>query len=164
MPEKFSWPNGHRIAVIVTVLLENWSDRMAPSYSPMTTPLKPGTYDRAGVTWSQYGGNAGIWRLLRILARFDIKATVCANARSVELHPDAVRTAMRHGHEVAAHSYTQDAVLAYMAPAEELAMIRRCVDQPHDPLPVRRTPADRGDVCRHPPVPDRLPRRLVPAP
>ena len=56
MTSDFAWPHGKRIAVLVTVLLENWSDRAAPSYSPMTTPLKPGTYDRAGVTWSQYGG------------------------------------------------------------------------------------------------------------
>src|SRR5262249_2769397 len=82
----YKLPDGHRMAVIVTLLFENWSDGQAPNYSPMTTSLKPGTYDRAGVTWSQYGGNAGIWRLIRILDEFGIKATVCANARSVELY------------------------------------------------------------------------------
>jgi peptidoglycan/xylan/chitin deacetylase (PgdA/CDA1 family) len=122
----FAWPNGHRIAVLVTVLLENWSERNAPSYSPMTTPLKPGTYDRAGVTWSQYGGNAGIWRLVRILDRFGIKGTICANAKSVEMHVPAIKAAIDHGHEIAAHSYTQDALLAYMSPQEEREMIRRC--------------------------------------
>ena len=67
MPTEFAWPNGNRIAVMVTLLFENWTDGQAPNYSPMTTSLKPGTYDRAGVTWQQYGGNAGIWRLMRIL-------------------------------------------------------------------------------------------------
>lgn len=127
MSEAFSWPHGNRIAVIVTILFENWSDRQAPSYSPMTTSLMPGTYDRAGVTWSQYGGNAGIWRLMRILDEFGIKATVCANARSIELYPEAAKTALARGHEIAAHNYTQDGVLAYMSSAEELDTIRRCM-------------------------------------
>jgi allantoinase len=126
-PAAFSWPHGHRIAVMVTLLFENWSDGQAPNYSPMTTSLKPGTYDRAGVTWQQYGGNAGIWRLMRILDQFGVKATVCANARSVELYPDAARTALERGHELAAHNYTQDGLLAYMSPDDQLATIRRCV-------------------------------------
>jgi peptidoglycan/xylan/chitin deacetylase (PgdA/CDA1 family) len=127
LPAAFSWPNGNRIAVIVTLLFENWSDGQAPNYSPMTTSLKPGSYDRAGVTWSQYGGNAGIWRLIRILDEFGIKATVCANARSVELYPDAARMAVERGHEIAAHNYTQDGLLAYMSPKEQQETIRRCV-------------------------------------
>src|SRR5262245_8212150 len=127
VPEVFNWPDGHRMAVIVTLLFENWRDGQAPNYSPMTTSLKPGTYDRAGVTWSQYGGNAGIWRLLRILDQYDIKATVCANARSVELYPEAARMVVERGHEIAAHNYTQDGLLVYMSPKEQRETIRRCV-------------------------------------
>lgn len=123
----FEWPGGNRIAVIVTLLLENWSEGKAPSYSPMTTPLKPGAYDRAGVTWAQYGGRAGIWRLVRILGQHGIAGTICANARSIELNPDAVRTAVAEGHEIAAHSYHQDDLVAYLDRDEELAIIRRCV-------------------------------------
>lgn len=122
----FAWPDGHRIAVMVTVLLENWSDRKAPSYSPMTTPLKPGAYDRAGVTWSQYGGKAGVWRLLRILQRREIAATVCANVKSIEMHLPAIKAYLDAGHEIAAHSYTQDKVLAYMDREEERSTIRDC--------------------------------------
>jgi len=127
LPIAFSLPNGNRIAVIVTLLFENWRDGHAPNYSPMTTSLKPGTYDRAGVTWSQYGGNAGIWRLLRILDEFGVKGTVCANARSVELYPDAARMAVECGHEIAAHNYTQDGLLVYMSPKEQRETIRSCV-------------------------------------
>jgi len=127
MPTEFAWPNGNRIAVMVTLLFENWTDGQAPNYSPMTTSLKPGTYDRAGVTWQQYGGNAGIWRLMRTLDPSGIKATICANARSIELYPEAAKTAVAQGHELAAHNYTQDGLLAYMSPKEQLETIRRCV-------------------------------------
>src|SRR3546814_33927 len=112
---------------MVTVLLEVWSDRAAPSYSPMTTPLKPGTYDRAGVTWAQYGVNNGIWRLMRILNTLDIKGTVCTSAKAIETHPETLRALLDHGHELAAHSYTQDTVHAYLTPEEELDNIRKCV-------------------------------------
>lgn len=124
----FAWPEHKRLAVIVTVLLENWGEGLAPPYGPMTTALKPGTYDRAGVTWSEYGGKEGIWRLLRIMDRHAIKGTVCANVKSIELHPQAMRRALDAGHEIAAHSYTQDKLMAYMTPDEELANIRHCVD------------------------------------
>jgi peptidoglycan/xylan/chitin deacetylase (PgdA/CDA1 family) len=124
----FQWPHDNKIAVMVTVLLESWSEGKAPPYSPMTTPLKPGTYDRAGVTWASYGVRAGVWRIMRILNQHGIKGTICANARSIELIPDAMRMAVADGHEIAAHSYTQDALMAYMSRDEELAMIRRCSD------------------------------------
>lgn len=35
-----SWPKGARVAVLVSVLLEAWSDGKSPSYFPRTTPLK----------------------------------------------------------------------------------------------------------------------------
>ena len=38
----FAWPEGRRVAVIVSVLLETWSEGKAPSYFPRTTPNKPG--------------------------------------------------------------------------------------------------------------------------
>ena len=119
----FNWPGSNRIAVIVTVLLENWAEGKAPPYGPMTTALRPGTTDHAGITWSEYGGKAGIWRLMRILDRRRIKATIVANVRSIELHGAAMRQAVASGHEIAAHSYTQDQLLAYMDRDEELATI-----------------------------------------
>ena len=39
------WPNDKRIAVIVSVLLESWSEGKHPAYFPRTTPLKPGAAD-----------------------------------------------------------------------------------------------------------------------
>src|ERR1044071_4742522 len=59
------WPHGHRVAVVCSVLLETWSDGKSPSYFPRTTPLPPGSKDVAGINWSRFGGNEGIWRLSR---------------------------------------------------------------------------------------------------
>jgi len=60
------WPKDARIVVVLTFLMENWSEGKAPPYSPMTSPPKPGTPDRAGIQWSNYAGRSGIARLIRI--------------------------------------------------------------------------------------------------
>jgi peptidoglycan/xylan/chitin deacetylase (PgdA/CDA1 family) len=123
----FAWPNGARIAVVMTCLMENWSGDKGPPFSVQTTALKPGTHDRAAMTWGTYGSRNGVWRLLKILNEHQVPATFVANAHSMEIAPDAVACMLKSGHEIAAHSYTQDALMAYLTPDEERAIIDKCV-------------------------------------
>jgi peptidoglycan/xylan/chitin deacetylase (PgdA/CDA1 family) len=124
----FEWPNGARMAVVVTCLLETWSEGRWPPFSVQTTSLKPGTPDLAAAMWGTYGVKAGVWRLLRILDDNKVPATFCANARALELDPRAAKQIVQSGHEIAAHSYTQDTILAYLDADEERATIRRTAD------------------------------------
>src|SRR6478752_6046180 len=124
----FSWPNDARIAVVVTCLLENWSEGKGPPFSVQTTALKPGTHDRAAMTWGTYGVRAGVWRLLKILDENKVPATFAANAHSLELNPTATKQIVASGHEISAHSYLQDSILAYLTPDEERALIRKTKD------------------------------------
>jgi peptidoglycan/xylan/chitin deacetylase (PgdA/CDA1 family) len=121
-----SWPAQKKLAVMVTVMFEVWSEGKAPPYSPMTTSLKPGTADLLGISWSQYGGKTGIWRFMRIFDDVDIKATICLNAKGAELFPQAVQRLHERGHEIAGHSYTQDLILPYLSLDEETEVIQRC--------------------------------------
>jgi peptidoglycan/xylan/chitin deacetylase (PgdA/CDA1 family) len=120
------WPDNKKVAVMVTVMFEVWSDGKAPPYSPMTTALKPGTPDLLGISWSQYGGKTGIWRLKRIMDECSVVGTVCLNAKAAELYPEAVKELFAGGHEIAAHSYTQDLVLPYLTAQEEKSVIQKC--------------------------------------
>lgn len=131
------WPNDEKIAVMITIMFEVWSEGKAPPYSPMTTALKPGTPDLLGISWSQYGGKTGIWRFIKILDETEIKGTVCLNAKGAEDFPEAVKELNRRGHEIAGHSYTQDLVLPYLAPAEEKAVIDRCTRIIEDTVGIR---------------------------
>ena len=126
--QPFAWPEGRRVAVIVSVLLETWSDGKAPSYFPRTTPNKPGIPDIAGINWSTYGGKEGVWRLLRIVNECGIKSTLFCNGRSAELYPDAVNGFVRAGHDVAGHGYFQDEVFAQLTPDQERGRIRQTLD------------------------------------
>jgi peptidoglycan/xylan/chitin deacetylase (PgdA/CDA1 family) len=120
------WPSDKKLAVLVTVMFEIWSDGKAPPYSPMTTSLKPGTIDLLGISWSQYGGKTGIWRFMRIFTDLGIAATICLNARCAEVFSEAVKELHRRGHEIAGHSYTQDLILPYLSPEQETEVIHRC--------------------------------------
>lgn len=125
-PTGFAWPNGARIAVMVTVMFETWPEGRTPPYSPMASPLREGVVDRQGISWAEYGGRTGIWRLHELFGRTGVPATICANARAVERYPESIRALHAAGHEIAGHSYTQNMFLPYMAPDEEQALIRRC--------------------------------------
>ncbi|MBI0537872.1 polysaccharide deacetylase [Roseomonas sp. KE2513] len=121
-----AWPEGARVAVMVTIMFETWPEGMAPPYSPMASALREGVTDRQGISWAEYGGRTGIWRLGEMLDRAGIKATVATNARAVERYPEAVRALHTAGHEIAGHSYTQNVFLPYLDPEEERALIHRC--------------------------------------
>jgi peptidoglycan/xylan/chitin deacetylase (PgdA/CDA1 family) len=123
----FVWPNNSRIAVAITCLMENWSGDKGPPFSVQTTSLKPGTHDRAAMTWGTYGSRNGVWRLLKILNEHGVPSTFVANAQSMEIAPDAVELMLKSGHEIAAHSYTQDALMAYLSVDEERAIIQKCI-------------------------------------
>jgi len=122
------WPGGKRIAVLVSILFETWSEDKSPSYFPRTSPLKPGTVDRGAIQWAQYGGNEGLWRIIRTLDRHSVPATILCSGKSAELYPEVIAQAARSGHDIAGHGYTQDGLFAYMTPEEERAAIRKTVD------------------------------------
>jgi len=124
--QPYEWPNGARIAVMVTVMFETWPDGKGPPYGPMASALREGTPDLQSVSWASYGGRTGIWRLMRLFDEFKVKATVAANAKALERFPEAAKELARRGHEIAGHSYTQDMFLPYCTPEEERELIRRC--------------------------------------
>jgi allantoinase len=124
----FAWPNGKRIAVTMTAMLETWSDGKAPPYGVQATPLKPGTVDHGGIAWGSYGGKVGVWRIIELMSRNKMRGTFCVNARCAELFPEAVAQIVKSGHDVAGHGYVQDQLLAYLSPEEERATIRKCLD------------------------------------
>ncbi len=129
MPQQaFAWPQGKRIAVVVSVLLETWSDGKSPSYFPRTTPLAQGQKDVAGINWSRFGGNEGIWRLNRILKETGVPATLFCNGRSAEVWPEAVAAFAGAGHDVAGHGYLQDQTLFSMSAEGERETIKKTLD------------------------------------
>ena len=124
----YRWPNGARLAVMLTVMFEAWTEGKAPPYSPMTSPLREGTLDLQGIQWAEYGGRTGVHRFLRIFESFGVHATFGINARAAELFPGTVQAVAESGHEIAGHGYTQDGFMPYLSRKKERALIRRCTE------------------------------------
>jgi peptidoglycan/xylan/chitin deacetylase (PgdA/CDA1 family) len=123
------WPDGRKVAVKITVALEAWSDGHWPVYAPMAAawPMPGGEVECGhSISWADYGATTGIWRLLDILDRHAMPATVGVSGLIAERHPDTVLAAHAAGHEIAAHSYTQDVIPGRLGPDEERANIERC--------------------------------------
>ena len=123
-----TWPNGRRTAVIISVLFETWSEKRSPSYFARTTPLKPGTIDRGGIQWGEYGGKEGIWRLIRVLDQCQMRASFFCSGRSAELFPDAFRQIVKSGHLVEGHGYVQDQAFLELTPDAQKATIHKVMD------------------------------------
>jgi len=128
LAETFHWPDGKRIAVGVTVMLETWSEGKAPPYSVQASPPKAGVVDLAGIAWGSYGGKVGVYRLINLLKAHGIHGTFCINGRCAEIYPEAVAQIVKSGHDVGGHGWLQDQLLSGMTPEEEKATIARCLD------------------------------------
>jgi peptidoglycan/xylan/chitin deacetylase (PgdA/CDA1 family) len=126
-PDHFTWPGGKRVGVIFRVALEGWSDDRWPGVGPMGNPLQPGFVDLNAIQWAEYGPRRGIHRLLDILARHQIRATVLVCGVICERYPHVVRKIAEAGHEIVAHSYAMDVVPVYLSEEDERANIRRTV-------------------------------------
>lgn len=131
MPQNtYRWPEGKRLAVAVTVMLESWSEGKAPPYyhAAKSSALKPGVVDSAGIAWADYGGKVGVYRIINLLRAHGIVGTFGVNGRSAELFPDAVARIAQGGHEIAGHAHVQDQLMSYMSRGEETATIASCLD------------------------------------
>jgi peptidoglycan/xylan/chitin deacetylase (PgdA/CDA1 family) len=123
---KWMWPKKKRIAVVLNVCLEAWSDGKAPGISPMGNPLPAGVLDTMAISWAAYGVKRGIYRILDALARQRAKASVMTSAIIAERAPEAVKAVADAGHEVLSHSYAMDVVPALLSDDDEKKNIARC--------------------------------------
>ena len=125
---EFRWPGGRHVAVIFNVAYEAWSDGKAPGIGPMGNPLPAGAFDTNALSWGNYGSTQGIERLLRILDRTNMRASVMVSGVLAERQPQNVKAIASGGHEIAAHSYAQDVVPASLSPDEDVDNIKRTTE------------------------------------
>ena len=91
--ENLAWPAGKRIAVNFTADFDAMLLRRLNNEPPMQ------------LAKGEFGGRVGIWRLIELFDSHDIKATVFTVGRICELYPQALKAAVRSGHELADHMW-----------------------------------------------------------
>lgn len=126
--DQFPLPDGMRMAVLFNVAYEGWADGTTPGIGPMGNPLPPGAFDTQAASWAAYGHKKGIWRIIDVVDRAGVKATVFASACLAERAPETIRALSEEGHEVAAHGYSQHIIPALLDREEEAADVGRCIE------------------------------------
>ncbi len=120
MPERLPlrWPNGARLAVLVTFNLEYWDlvrDTEEAYYAGgpaiLPDPLPGNVADLPNYTWREYGQRVGIWRLFDIMDRAGLPASCTMNAKMGIERPQAIRHCIDRGWELVAHNYVQSDLL-----------------------------------------------------
>jgi peptidoglycan/xylan/chitin deacetylase (PgdA/CDA1 family) len=124
-PRDLRWPGDRHVAVVFNIAYEMWSEKGYSAIGPMGNPLRPGVFDANADSYGRYGANAGIHRLMRVLARAGIRANVFTSGALAERDPDQVRAVAAAGHEIVTHGYAQDLVLTA---DEDEDTIRRATD------------------------------------
>ena len=111
--------------MVFNIAYEAWSDGRSPGIGPMGNPLPPGTFDTNARSWGEYGSARGIERLLRVLDRAQVRASVMVSGLLAERVPDTVRAVAVAGHEIVAHGFSQDRIPAMLSPDDQRADIER---------------------------------------
>ena len=105
------WPEGFRSAVALTIDLDfetAWEFK-DPDYE--SRPL--------GLSMARYGPNVGVPLLLSMLDDLGVQATFFVPGKSAETFPEAVRSVVDAGHEIAVHGYTHDPPNGFTREQEE---------------------------------------------
>jgi allantoinase len=136
--QPLKWPNGARVALILTFNLETWDltkDTDKPYYAggPAILPdILPGNVpDFPNYSWREYGQRVGIWRLLDLFDKLGVKASCTTNAVTFERRKAMTDAVLERGWELLAHNWEQGELLTGFAndPEAERDIILRSLAQ-----------------------------------
>jgi peptidoglycan-N-acetylglucosamine deacetylase len=112
-----SWPNGARVAVCLSFDV----DTEAPL-------LRDGTTSPTSLSASDFGAQAGVPRILRMLDRHQIPATFFITGVDAMLHPDMLAAILKNGrHEVGVHGWIHETP-PRLAPEEEERLLDQAIE------------------------------------
>ena len=133
------FPNGARLAVILTINLEYWEKFRPGQKEPLFTggpmtiphPLPGDVWDTANWTWREYGQRVGVWRLIDVFDEAGVKPSCTVNGMIMTERKRIVDAVNQRGWELVPHNWAQNDLLTYYAgkPELERAVIKRTLEQ-----------------------------------
>ncbi len=131
------WPDGKRLAIILTTNLEYWDpvrDTTEPYYpggpSIVGGNLAGNVYDNPNYTWREYGQRIGVWRIFDVLDAEGVPSSCTMNGKMVTERRPVIEAALERGWEIVPHNYVQTELLTdHMFDEDaEREVIRRTLD------------------------------------
>ena len=122
------WPSGARIAVWIIPNIEYFRyDLHSPAaLNPVSAQWIP---DTCNYSWRDYGVRVGVWRMMEVLDKYGIRATVALNSRVCEFYPLIVREGMKRQWEFMGHGETNSIRLYGIEESEERKIIRSTIEE-----------------------------------
>ena len=112
------WPNGARLALIVTINLEYWDllkESDEPYYAggpPVIPDPMPGNVpDFPNFSWREYGQRVGVWRMMDTFDAAGVPASCTMNAKMGLERREVIDAVNERGWELVAHNYEQGDLL-----------------------------------------------------
>ena len=129
---RLDWPKHTRVAFCVILHLEYFELIPAEdSYKDPRLVNEFGNYIPDYRTWTQreYGNRTGIFRVLDVLDRYQIKAGLAVNAMAAERYPFLIEQARKRGYEFIAHGTSANRMISSkMSEAEEKVEIASSIE------------------------------------
>jgi len=110
-PPKVVWPNNAKLAVQLVVNFEEGSENSVEKGDRM--PEQMGDFPAVDLpvrdlgleSVFEYGPRVGIWRMLDLFDKYDVKTTFFACGETLELNPEAAKEIVTKGNEICSHGY-----------------------------------------------------------
>jgi peptidoglycan/xylan/chitin deacetylase (PgdA/CDA1 family) len=117
---KIEWPNHGRIALWVAPNIEYFHFNM-----PIRGSGSNHTPDVPGYTLRDYGSRVGVFRIMNVLDKYGIRASVLLNAEVCEHHGPIIEEGNKRQWEWLGHGMTNSISMLDYAAEEERAIIRK---------------------------------------
>jgi peptidoglycan/xylan/chitin deacetylase (PgdA/CDA1 family) len=116
--QPLKWPNGKRLALIITINCEYW-DLLKESGKPyyaggpptIPDPLPGNVADYPNFTWREYGLRVGCWRMFDLFDAASVPLSVTFNAKTALERGEIIERVKAQNWELVAHNYEQGELL-----------------------------------------------------
>ena len=112
-PPNPQWPGDARVALNFNLNYETGGEATILAGDPASEgmlndigfPPVPGKRNPLVESAFEYGSRVGVWRVLRIFAKFDIPLSILGVATALEHNPEVTHAFVEGGHEIVSHGY-----------------------------------------------------------
>lgn len=128
-----AWPDGARLALWVVTNIEFFAlDRAMPGDSNERPKGAEGTPMVRHWAQRDYGNRVGVFRLMDLLSRHDIRSTVALNSRICAHHPEIIEDCVRLDWEFMGHCRTNTERVNEVPADQERALIAEVLARIHE--------------------------------
>lgn len=97
------WPNGAQLVISISMQFETGGQPKGAESPFSGAPLPEGQPDLPADSWFRYGAREGIYRMLNVWKKHNIKVTSHVVGAAALAYPEVAKAIADEGHEIAAH-------------------------------------------------------------